>query len=80
MNRELVDGTGHRPVRYRWVCRCTEPPVLLAIYEETGRIEVKVRQRRYIAHGRLEAICPRCGTRQVLHVHPPDSATPGNQT
>jgi hypothetical protein len=78
VSRELVDASGQPPLRFRWVCHCAEPPVLLAIYDETGRIEVKVRQRLYIAHKRLEAICPRCGTRHVLHLHPPDPAAPGH--
>jgi len=52
----------------RWVCDCTNPPVLLAIYDESGRIEIKVRHRHYIASGRLEATCPRCGAHHVLDV------------
>lgn len=52
----------------RWVCECTNPPTLLATYDGSGRIEVKVRDRRYIARDRLLAICPRCGTRHLLQI------------
>ena len=55
----------------RWVCDCTHPPVLLAVYDESGRIEIKVRDRYYIAHDRLQAICPRCGARHVLDIRHP---------
>jgi hypothetical protein len=58
----------------RWVCDCTTPPVLLAIYEPSGRIEIKVRDRHYIAHNQLQATCPRCGTRHTLDIRQP--ATP----
>lgn len=56
-------GTG-----VRWVCHCSSPPILLAIYDQTGRIEIKVGDRYYIARDRLEATCPRCGTRHTLEV------------
>ncbi|HET9014234.1 MAG TPA: hypothetical protein VFN57_01470 [Thermomicrobiaceae bacterium] len=62
------DGDAHEPEQTRWVCDCTHPPVLLAIYDASGRIEIKVRHRQYVATGRLEATCPRCGTHHVLDV------------
>ncbi len=68
MTRRSIEASDQAPLRFRWVCDCANPPVLLAIYDETGRIEVKVRQRRYVAQGWLEAICPRCGTRHVLQL------------
>lgn len=52
----------------RWVCDCSNPPVLLAIYDDSGRIEIKVRDRYYVAHDLLHAVCPRCGTRHVLDI------------
>jgi hypothetical protein len=52
----------------RWVCHCTDPPILLAIYDESGRIEVKVGDRYYEARERLLATCPRCGTRHTLEI------------
>lgn len=54
--------------RYRWECTCQQPPILLACYDEQGWIEVKVRERRYLARGWLAATCPRCGTRHVLQL------------
>ena len=61
----------------RWVCDCATPPVLLAIYEPSGRIEIKVRDRHYIAHNQLQATCPRCGTRHTLDIRqPPAPRTP----
>ena len=58
----------------RWVCRCAHPPVLLAIYDHTGRIEVKVGDRYYIARDHLQATCPRCGTRHTLEIQSPASS------
>ncbi|HET7037313.1 MAG TPA: hypothetical protein VFI42_16630 [Thermomicrobiaceae bacterium] len=47
------------------------PPVLLAIYDRSGRIEIKVRDRRYVAHDQLQATCPRCGTCHTLNIRQP---------
>lgn len=55
----------------RWVCDCSMPPVLLAIYDRSGRIEIKVRDRRYVAHDQLQATCPRCGTCHTLNIRQP---------
>jgi hypothetical protein len=52
----------------RWVCNCVDPPILLAIYDETGRIEVKVGDRYYVARNRLQATCPRCGAQHTLEI------------
>jgi hypothetical protein len=52
----------------RWVCQCIQPPILLAIYDQTGRIEIKVGDRYYIAQERMQAACPRCGTWHTLEV------------
>ncbi len=76
MTRRSIEASDQAPLRFRWVCDCANPPVLLAIYDETGRIEVKVRQRRYVAQGWLEAICPRCGTRHVLQLRALDPPVP----
>lgn len=66
------------PGRFRWVCECCDPPVLLAVYDASGRIEIKVRRRRYVAVGRLEAICPRCGTRHLLRLQPAGESAPND--
>jgi hypothetical protein len=52
----------------RWVCHCSASPILLAVYDRSGRIEVKVGDRYYIAHGRIQAACPRCGTWHTLEI------------
>jgi hypothetical protein len=59
-------GSGGRP--RRWVCRCSEPPVLLATLEG-NQINLKIRDRYYHIeglHGRVQAICPLCGTRHTI--------------
>ena len=52
----------------RWVCHCSTPPVLLATVE--GRmVNLKIRDRYYHiegVHGRVRAICPRCGKEHML--------------
>jgi hypothetical protein len=64
-----VGDREHESVSIRWVCDCSRPPILLAIYDDSGRIEIKVRDRYYIARGHLQATCPRCGTRHLLDIH-----------
>jgi hypothetical protein len=59
----------------RWVCHCTNPPILLAIYDDSGRIEVKVGDRYYIARDQMQATCPRCGTQHTLEVRRPAEQT-----
>lgn len=56
--------------RYRWECRCCEPPVLLAMYDPGGPVEIKVRDRFYLASGCVHATCPRCGTQHILDLRP----------
>jgi hypothetical protein len=53
---------------FRWVCPCQEPPVLLATYDPTGRLNIKVRDRYWhlFGFGHVQAICPRCGAEHVL--------------
>jgi hypothetical protein len=65
----------HEDHSVRWACDCSSPPVLLAIYDDSGRIEIKVRDRYYIARGRPQAVCPRCGTRHVLDIRRHPSST-----
>lgn len=79
---QAPDGRLEAAVRddsVRWVCDCAppRPAVLLARYGPSGRIEIKVRDRHYIAHDRLQATCPRCGARHTLDIRrPPASPTP----
>lgn len=72
--------TERRPHRgkatsHRWECRCCEPPVLLAMYDSDGQIQIKVRDRFYVALGCVHATCPRCGT-----VHELDLENAGHGT
>jgi hypothetical protein len=66
--RNEVDQHEQDDPGIRWVCECSNPPVLLAIYDQSGRIEIKVRDRYYIAHDQLQATCPKCGARHVLNI------------
>jgi len=59
-------GAGGRGRVFRWLCRCQEPPVLLATYGKDGRINIKVRDRYWHVHGQVQTICPRCGAEHIL--------------
>jgi len=51
----------------RWECHCRRTPVLLGIYDDTGCINIKIRDRYWrVTRGSVETICPRCGTPHVL--------------
>jgi len=54
-----------RPVS-RWLCNCQDPPVLLATYDEAGRVNIKARDRYWHVQGRVQTICPKCGQEHVL--------------
>ena len=59
-----------RATKERWECRCVDPPILLAMYEPGGQVEIKLRDRFYLASGCVHATCPRCGTQHVLDLRP----------
>lgn len=67
---------GRREPRQRWECRCGDPPILLARYDPGGQVQIKVRDRFYIASGCVHATCPRCGAQHVLDLRP-DAADGG---
>jgi hypothetical protein len=68
---DLPLGQRHRrAARQRWECRCSEPPILLAMYEPGGQVEIKLRDRFYLASGCVHATCPRCGTQHILDLRP----------
>jgi hypothetical protein len=71
-NTDTNTNSGHS---IRWACHCSASPILLAVYDRSGRIEVKVGDRYYIAHGHMQAACPRCGTWHTLEV-PTDTGPP----
>jgi hypothetical protein len=56
------------PVPYRrWECACTPTPTLLGVVDDTGCVNLKTGDRYWhVTGGRIEALCPRCGTRHVL--------------
>ena len=65
---------GTRATVFRWECRCRDRPVLLATYDEQGRINIKVGDRYWHAHGQVRTVCPHCGAEHVLDlrgVQPP---------
>lgn len=68
-----MESDEHETQEVRWVCECSNPPVLLAVYDQTGRIEIKVRDRYYIARNQLQATCPRCGAHHVLDIRKPST-------
>ena len=55
-----------KPVVLRWLCMCQDPPVLLATYDDAGRVNIRVRDRYWHVQGRVQTICPKCGTEHVL--------------
>jgi hypothetical protein len=65
-------GATRREPKQRWECRCSDPPILLARYDPGGQVQIKVRDRFYIASGCVYATCPRCGTQHVLDLRPDD--------
>jgi hypothetical protein len=50
----------------RWECRCQQPPVLLGTYDARGRIHIKARDRYWHIDGRVQTVCPRCGSEHAL--------------
>jgi hypothetical protein len=50
----------------RWECRCQQPPVLLATYDDLGRIHIKSRDRYWHIDGVVRTVCPRCGAEHTL--------------
>ena len=59
-------GRAKPPFLTRWECRCQQPPVLLATYDERGRIHIKARDRYWHVDGAVQTVCPRCGSEHTL--------------
>lgn len=68
-------GRGTATATQRWECRCCDPPILLAMYEPGGLIQIKLRDRFYSATGCVHATCPRCGTQHTLDLRTPAPPT-----
>ncbi len=60
--------SGESPPRmvFRWECRCQQSPVLLATYDDSGRINIKARDRYWHIQGTVQTVCPRCGSEHTL--------------
>ena len=70
MPEQATRARRRRAGQQRWECQCSDPPILLAMYEPGGNVEIKLRDRHYQASGRVHATCPRCGARHVLDLRP----------
>lgn len=69
-----------RPPKLRWECACSDPPILLARYDAGGKVQIKIRDRYYMASGCVHATCPRCGAHHVLDLRPAPADADGNPT
>ena len=74
MPEQSTRTTRKRSTKQRWECRCAEPPILLAMYEPGGQVEIKLRDRFYLASGCVHATCPRCGAQHILDLRPSPDA------
>jgi hypothetical protein len=70
MPRSSSGTTRRRTTKQRWECRCSDPPILLAMYEPGGQVEIKLRDRFYLASGCVHATCPKCGAQHILDLRP----------
>lgn len=76
MPEPSIGATRKRASKQRWECRCADPAILLAMYEPGGQVEIKLRDRFYLASGCVHATCPRCGAQHILDLRPsPDLDT-----
>jgi hypothetical protein len=51
--------------------------VLLATYDDRGRINIKSRDRYWHVHGTVQTICPRCGSEHTLDLRVEESRSRG---
>ncbi len=75
MTEQSKPRGARRAPSQRWECRCCDPPILLAMYEPGGQIQIKVRDRFYLTSGCVHATCPRCGTQHILDLRPSDDTS-----
>jgi hypothetical protein len=75
---ERSGGQSPQHAAKRWECACGDRPVLLATYDDRGEIRIKLRDRFFFVHGRVRAICPRCGTEHVLDLREQDAGGVGS--
>jgi hypothetical protein len=79
ISRNRPSGQGRAP-KVRWECSCCDPPILLARYDPGGKVQIKIRDRFYMASGCVHATCPRCGTHHILDLRPAPSTPDVNGT
>lgn len=73
--RPTGPGAGGEPALLRWECACQPTPVLLGTYDANGHVNIKSRDRYWrVSGGRVETLCPRCGTVHVLDPTAPAAA------
>ena len=75
MRSRMQRATMAAAATFRWECPCRKPPVLLATYTASGRLNIKVRDRYWhlFGFGQVQAICPRCAAEHVLDLRSVDS-------
>ena len=54
----------------RWVCPHHSSPVLLAMVDNDGHMQIKVRDRIWLIseYSTVTAICPKCGRRHTRRI------------
>lgn len=55
------------PEYVRWTCPYHDPPVLLAMVDSAGHLQIKVRNRIWLVndYSSVTAVCPKCGARHT---------------
>ena len=54
----------------RWTCPYHDPPVLLAMVDNAGHLQIKVRNRVWLVneYSSVIATCPKCGARHTRKI------------
>lgn len=54
----------------RWTCPNHDSPVLLAMVDDEGHLQIKVRDRIWLIsdYSTVTAICPKCGKRHTRRI------------
>lgn len=63
---ERVEATEY----VRWTCPHHDPPVLLAMVDTKGHLQIKVRNRVWLVneYSSVIATCPKCGARHTRKI------------
>ncbi|HQY29959.1 MAG TPA: hypothetical protein PK691_01670 [Thermomicrobiales bacterium] len=57
-----------QPPVYHWECSCRQPPVVLALFDLSGRVAIQNPERYWQIDGRIVTNCPGCGKQHLLHL------------